>query len=612
MLQQKSYSRFFRGKGWLDNYKSIGVEIINMNKLLLYKITLICLLLYMASCSSQPNSNQYLTKAESCWRTDPETAKALLDSIPYPENLNASDNARWCMITAQLSDSIQIDFPYSHQLKRAIRYFIRKNKKDEEIRATFYLGRAYANDRDFDASLTTYLRALDMAIEIKDWNLAGYISSYMGDVYNQLLAFPLSKEKYLQAASYFRETGNRRSQGFAFLDAGRLAAYSDSLDLALQYMLTADSLIKTVGDSSDISSILNGLGNIYGMKQEYALAEYYLNQSILFYPQELAPNNLALATYYLEQGKLEEAAKCLDKASEPTANKETHIDLLHHRSLLEKKKRNFKQALEYMEQYVDAQDSLQIARNDAELISLEKKYDHSQLSLDNMRLRNHRLFMFIICGSLLIGLLVAIIIYQYRLHIKNKNIHRQQKKIKEQAFSFSLLVKEYTLKQQELNNLQDLLDKYQSRETIEINYENLKNKYDELKQEEEKLSLKIQSELTRIFQESDIMKKLINKSEKVIPGNNKPLITPSLWKAIYELVDAVYPSVKVKIAEAELDGKLAQYCYLSVFSFDTNREAILLGIQQDSVSKRRSRVRKALGFEEKGLSLSEYFRSKDK
>ena len=54
----------------------------------------------------------------------------------------------------------------------------------------------------------------------------------------------------------------------------------DSLDIALTYMLHADSMVVVYGDSMDRAGTLNGLGNIYREKGNYPIAEYYLKRAI--------------------------------------------------------------------------------------------------------------------------------------------------------------------------------------------------------------------------------------------------------------------------------------------------------------------------------------------
>ena len=48
-----------------------------------------------------------------------------------------------------------------------------------------------------------------------------------------------------------------RSSAFALQDIGRMYAFSDSLDIALTFLLKADTIIVEVGDSSDIGTIYN-------------------------------------------------------------------------------------------------------------------------------------------------------------------------------------------------------------------------------------------------------------------------------------------------------------------------------------------------------------------
>lgn len=73
--------------------------------------------------------------------------------------------------------------------------------------------------------MKVYLQALDIALQRKDYNLAGYISSYSADVYEFQYDYLLAKDKYLQAADYFKQAGNKRSEGLALAEVGKMYVF---------------------------------------------------------------------------------------------------------------------------------------------------------------------------------------------------------------------------------------------------------------------------------------------------------------------------------------------------------------------------------------------------
>lgn len=570
-------------------------------------IPLLLLLLSLVACHpDDPVATRRFEQATRLLPIEPEESLLLLDSIEYPENLNARQNARWCMLKGQVADTIHSPMPYSSQLERAVRYFKREGSPLEQAQALFYLGRAYADEKIYNGAQEMYQEALALALSEKNWNLAGYIVSYMGDVYEFKATYDLAEEKYLEATEYFRKAGNRRSQAFAFSNAGRQAAFEDSLDMALDYMKKADSLIQGVGDSSDIASVLNGLGNVYRMRGEYEKAKAYLNKSIVWETNDDdVPTYSALASLYIELGELDSARYYCRLAEAPTMNPYTHIRLYYKYYLIAKQEENTNLALSYLERYFEKSDSITLARNDADIISVEKRYKHNHLISENRILRKSNYRYISLSIFILLIASVSVIIYQIRVNRRNRIIIAQQQAMQEKNERLQMLEHELANTNAELKQISTQLEQYKNSRSYEEN-QVLLDQYAERKQEAERLISQIQKQRQDLFMESAIMKKLLKLSEKVIAGNQKSLLSDKDWKAIYAQVASSYPTAAKFLRESDLTEKEQQLAYLSVFNFEAKREAVLLGAQLDAVNKQRQRLRRKLGITDRNLSLHDY------
>ena len=304
-------------------------------------------------CTNEADRNaiRQMGQAAPLMQSDPEAAHVLLaDSVAHPELLSPDVNARWCLMLCQLADSIGTPLPYVPQMERTYRYMKRHGTIDEQLQTALYLGRTYMDDQDQEAALRTYTEALQQSILENKPNQSGYISSYMGDVYQFQGMYQQAVEKYLTASRYFRQIGNHRSQAFAFRDASRNYTFMDSLDIALTYMLHADSMVVLYGDSMDRAGTLNGLGNIYREKGEYPNAETYLKRAIQLDSTCWVPNNLALADLYLEQSNLKDARKCLERISHLSSDQHVPVDWFYLSFLLNKEEGCLQGALDALEQ----------------------------------------------------------------------------------------------------------------------------------------------------------------------------------------------------------------------------------------------------------------------
>ncbi|MCI7356888.1 MAG: hypothetical protein MSK40_04155 [Parabacteroides sp.] len=547
------------------------------------------------SCTNEADRHaiRQMEQATPLMQSDPEAAHVLLtDSVTHPELLSPELNARWCLMLCQLADSIGTPLPYVPQMKRAYRYVKRHGTVDEQLQAALYLGRTYMDDLDQEAALRTYTEALQQSILENKPNQSGYISSYMGDVYQFQGMYQQAVEKYLTASRYFRQAENYRSQGIAYIDASRNYTFMDSLDIALRYMLRADSMIVLYGDSMDRASVLNGLGNIHKEKGHYSEAEMYLKKAMDYDTTTIGTNSLALADLYLTQKKFTQTRQVLQDVKSFSDNKYTTFDSLYLLFLLEKEEGHLQLALEALEQYVDITHDHWEARNNVQMQGLEDKYAYTRVLSENMHLREVRSNQF---KLLLIALLIILCMaLTYRLLIVHKNL-----KIAQQADELQEQKSHLLEQQMALDTLSCQLKAVQQDNQEELRQK--QSEYDQKAQEVEILKQQYIQQRQYLLRESTIYKK-IQKLVSTPNPDHKELLTDKDWKAIYKCIDTMYPSLSERLVLAGITPTEKKYCYLSFFQLDSKQEAFLLNVNIDTPYKNRTRIRQKLkitGSEEK-------------
>ncbi|MCI7707438.1 MAG: tetratricopeptide repeat protein, partial [Parabacteroides sp.] len=551
-------------------------------------------------CTNEADRNaiRQMEQAAPLMQSDPEVAHVLLaDSVAHPELLSPEVNARWCLMLCQLADSIGTPLPYVPQMERTYRYMKRHGTIDEQLQAALYLGRTYMDDQDQEAALRTYTEALQQSIMENKPNQSGYISSYMGDVYQFQGMYQQAVEKYLTASRYFQQVGNHRSEGIAFIDASRNYTFMDSLDIALKYMLRADSMVVLYGDSVDRACILNGLGNIYKTRGNEILAKKYLQKAIKYDLEESAPSYLALAKLELSKQNYEQARLYLKQAERPTINKGTAIELPYQYYLIEKQIGNTTKALAELENFITVSDSILWLRNNAEINGLEDKYKYSLLLSDNAQLRTVKTRRTAFLAIVVLLTLYLYFHYKARLERKNKCIYQQALILEQKNNTLLTLKNDLQQKQLELK----LLSRQMSQQKVEWQalYE---KKVAEIHQKEEEISLQTRS----IWEVSPITKRLQTLVRKVNPNATQPPLTDKDWNAIREQVRTLYPAVEKVILTIGLKGSEEKLCYLSLFKFDTNQEAILLNVAINSVNTYRRNIRKKLQIQNPSQKLCDF------
>ena len=572
---------------------------------LLILISLLSTLSFIG-CRDESDAIYLIDRAESLLKSDPDSSHILLDSIAVPDNLSDKLLARWCMLSGKVADTLYTDLPYVQQLLRAQAYYKSHGTKQEQAKIGLYLGRSYVEDKENEKAMKVYLQALDIALRSEDYNQAGYICSYMGDLYDFEGNYLLGKDKYKEAESYFRKAGNMRSSAFALRDVGRMYAFSDSLDIALIFLLKADTIIVEVGDSSDIGTIYNGIGDIYNMLGNKELAKLYLWKNVNMSDFDDAPSYRTLAGIYIEEGDFKNARICLEKASVPSFNDMTRFSVLYGYSLLEKAEGNWEKAWFYLDEYNSASDSILTIRNRENIIKIEKEYEHLKISLENMRLKSDKQKYFIYWVISVSILLILLWVFQIRIDRKNKRLLKQEIDLSNKSNELFRLRDNLRNKQDRLEALSIQLSEKNEKLNELDSREKLEKEYEQIKKEEETLVLRIAERRKDLFLSSAIAKKVIKLSQKVVPGATKSPLSEKDWQNIITQVNEVYPFLADRLAAFNLSAAELRYCYLSLLGLDSIGESILLHIQPDSVNKRRQRVRQRLGIIAKELDLCAY------
>lgn len=547
-----------------------------------------------------------LDRAESLMPSHPQEAYACLDSIAYPELISARQNARWCMLRGRLADSLHTRLPYVHQLERALRYVNREGSVGEQAQIGLYLGRAYKEDWLREQALRTYLEALQKSLTVNDYNLAGYICSYMGDVYQFQEAYLKAKDKYLEAAAYFETAENWRSRGIAFLEASRNYVFADSLDRALHCAYQAEDILMVYGDSLDCADVYNALGNIFAIQGDKNAALSFFKKGISFDKHEVVSDYLSLADLYLQENDTAKVHYYMQQAK-ANLNKFQQANYYYQCYKVNKSEKQTSDALNALEKYLKEMDSALINRNKTQVLGLEEKYNHAQtekarahLMREKHRMQNR---------TVLFILLFVIVVAVYQLQLRRKRLLLAQKNNELLALKNEILSMQnhLLLKEEELRQLSVRIEEYRKTAHWDRQGKELEELYQKKRQEVELVNRQVQEQRQQLWERAPIVAKVQKLASTVIPNSRKSPLTPKDWQAIRELVDAVYPMVSVKLLEAGIKGVEKDICYLALFGLDTNQTAILFPqYAPTSISRYRQKLRHDLQINDRSLQLRDF------
>lgn len=574
------------------------------------KLTPLLILFFIVGCLSCKRENhieKLLNEAEALLVTNPDTAYIILNTIDIPHEMSDQLLAEWCMLSGESADKIQEDMPSVSYLLQAQKWYAKNGSPEEQARIGLFLGRSYLQDKEFEKAMDTYMEALYIATDHEIYNQAGYISSYMADLYLFENMADAARLKYEDGANFFLKANNKRSYALALRDIGRMWAYSDSVTKALPLLQKADSIVSVLNDKRAMASITNGLGNLYEMLGDYQNAEKYFLKSLELDKKEVISSNLALSSMYTEINKLEKARFYLEKAKTTTDNSALP-DILYIQYLIEKADQNTDIALECLEQYYIVSDSITFLQNESNIAKIEKKYRQEKILQENSQLRiSKQIYLILIIFSIVVCL-VIFSFYQFELNKQQKKIYQQQITLDQNKCSLSDLNEKLQKGEQLILKMESDLNKTEEQVNFQNTLEEQQVIYLKQKEELERINAEIHQLRNNKLLASSIGKKIMNLSKTVKAGSSQSLLTPKDWIALQKQVNEIYVSLPQFLHKESLSltSSDIECCYLSFFLLDPNAEAILLNINPHSASRRRSRLREKFGIVGKNSSLYEY------
>ena len=417
-----------------------------------------------------------------------------------------------------------------------------------------------------------------------------------------------ARKKNIEGADYFLKAGNKRSYALALRDIAYTWSRVDSVNKALWYMTKADTIVSELNDRKAMASIANGLGNLYEMKGDYQKAEENYLQSLDVNKKNNKSTYLALSSMYTQSGNLEKAGFYLEKAKIHMKEANVSAGIIYQQYLLAKASNHIEDALNYLEQYDAACDSVTSMQNESDILKIEKKYQQEKILKENSQLHIAKQRNFILVILLIIICLVILYIFQIKLRKQRKKIYEQQITLDNNKLTMNKLNNKLEQVKDELSLAKKHLNKTNEQIEQQNKLEEQQKLYEQQKTELEQINNEIMQVRKEKLFASSIAKKIIKLSKSVKAGTNTSPLTAKDWGIIQAQIDEIYISLPQLLKNEILSFTPAdiECCYLSFFDLDPQAEAILLNINPDSASRRRSRLRKKLDIIGEDKSLHEF------
>ncbi len=162
-----------------------------------------CLLLLLSSCRHNKKEQILLSQLSVGVELRPDSVLQVLDSLKENVSFNHINEARWNLLYVRAFEEKTYTLPSDSLVLAATDVLCKEGELREQAYSYFYLGRLHVEEGENNEAMTCYLKALDLAKEVKEYRLAGLVCSYMSDVYLEEKRYERGIDILKEAEFYF-------------------------------------------------------------------------------------------------------------------------------------------------------------------------------------------------------------------------------------------------------------------------------------------------------------------------------------------------------------------------------------------------------------------------
>ena len=557
---------------------------------------LILLLGWLVSCT-QPSTYypHFMKVAESYMDTQPEEAlKWLQDRKDSLQGLSEEVRIYYDLLTLQAEDKQYIIHTNDSLVKRIALFYENHEDPAKAMLAYYLMGKVYRDMNDAPQALKAFQRALD----VKSENL-----SLKADIYHEM--YPLFANQGLyddairihkRAIDIHLQLGNHSNIVSILRSMARTFEQKAEKDSAIHYYQKACASSLAIQDSATYYSLLADLTRLRYETGEtedaiHTLKRIEQRQDIL----DKSDIHFLLGQIYKDNGQWDSAYHYNQMVVQSGNIEKTYYS---YRDLyaLEKQKKNYRKAMEYMEKALDSRNLMQTISQREAFAQINSLYNYQHISDENtdLKLNKERQKNVILILVLLLTCIVftcfAVIAYQRK---RNRLILEREQKLKllaEERYAKSqMAIRDNERKMEELTQLLNRAQEENNRPmygSLEMEMKRL-----QLQNEEIRLSQNEQQQRIKSFMSSDLYNKIQQAS-----ADDTILITKDEWENITEAINFMYPTFNKHLNDVfpYITISIKQLCWLTKIGISPTGIARILKRSKQSITNTRAKLNKTI------------------
>ena len=562
---------------------------------------ILLLLVLLAACRHAGRTFEVLDKAEEFIQTyKPDSAYTLLKEIPNPQQYPEKERARWCLLMTQAIDKTYRTHTSDSLIRFAVNYYEKVNDLSKLPTAFYTLGRVQRDLKDNEHAVNSFLKALDLAKGSDDYKLQYLAASQLGHVYAYSHFVDEALNAYQQALYFAEQDNDSISLSYANSYLGRVYGLQKDWNRSIEFYQKAISMAKQISYIPILKAKLNELAAIYKYCEKYQEAADCLE--LLISLENEASSGMEGAVYlnlgdlYRVTDRNDLAIPYLEKALQ-TTNLYTKRATYQCFYYVYTGQRNYQKAVEYNNLFWECNDSIQKIENRKAVITAEAKYKHEKLLTEKQQLELKQSKL-IFWGSslLLVAIIIILLVYMdkkrttIRLFEQLHAIRSQIAENKRTIVSYQEQIDSLSLRQSDYDDLQ------QEKASLEQEVSNLLEQNEKLNSQKSQILVRLNQKDEEIKQYEKIIKQRENTPDIFTRIKQAHTIEEKEWPELIARTDALHQQFFERLLKAfpQLTDSDLQLCCLMRLGYDKKVQISLLKITDDSLEKRKQRLKRRL------------------
>lgn len=397
-------------------------------KSILLTVILTATVSFIFSCQKHSVYNPELLQVEKQIEQSPDSALLWLKQNIPPKESSKADLALYYLLFTSAKDKMYAVHTSDSLISFAANYFTAENDLKRSATAWYYMGRINHDLQKAPMAQGYYLKALNIALELKDYKLACKICNNLGGLYTIQLAFDSATRILKRAAEYHILMQDTATLPYVYRNIARAFDLRGESDSAIYYYEKG----LAVSDSARYYHILSELCGTYvnarDVEKAYDAAIKFIANAKGEYPEYPACMNLGKV--YWSVGKFDSARYYLNRSKE-SPKFLTKLGSYFYLAKVENEAHNYRQYAIYQNQYEKYNEEYEERTYSEKMEHVNALYDYRQVENEKSYFEQlaiqHKAHTFVI-AMIAIGLCSIIIIAFLLEHVREKSMAVRKEK----------------------------------------------------------------------------------------------------------------------------------------------------------------------------------------